>query len=169
MTNLTAINPRQRHIADTWPQCTDQESFRYAIRSRSPPKVSGLCSPVPPDLRFPTSDSLAMAQDLAQGTPPDVLMVDKAFGIQAILDWLRRRSTRPGPEIARMAIVIWGVSVSEAEALRFLQAGARGILRKTAGFAWFSPASALSPPDEAGWRIAFFAIPPATTVIRAAN
>jgi two-component system, NarL family, nitrate/nitrite response regulator NarL len=28
--------------------------------------------------------------------------------------------------------VIWGVSVTEAEALRFLQAGARGILRKTA-------------------------------------
>ena len=28
--------------------------------------------------------------------------------------------------------MIWGVSVSEAEALRFLQAGARGILRKTA-------------------------------------
>ena len=29
-------------------------------------------------------------------------------------------------------VIIWGVSVSEAEALRFLQAGARGILRKTA-------------------------------------
>jgi DNA-binding NarL/FixJ family response regulator len=29
--------------------------------------------------------------------------------------------------------VVWGVSVTEAEALRFLQSGARGILRKTAG------------------------------------
>jgi two-component system, NarL family, nitrate/nitrite response regulator NarL len=34
-----------------------------------------------------------------------------------------------------LAIVVWGVSVTEAEALRFLQAGARGILRKTAGLA----------------------------------
>jgi DNA-binding NarL/FixJ family response regulator len=28
-------------------------------------------------------------------------------------------------------IVVWGVSITEAEALRFLQSGARGILRKT--------------------------------------
>jgi two-component system, NarL family, nitrate/nitrite response regulator NarL len=68
---------------------------------------------------------------LTDGTPPDVLLVDKAFGIQAILDWLARvrpaidKCTRPG-------VVVWGVSISEAEALRFLQAGARGILRKTA-------------------------------------
>src|SRR5579871_1105930 len=63
--------------------------------------------------------------------PPDVLLVDKAFGIQAILDWLAR--VRPATDKSgRPGVVIWGVSISEAEALRFLQAGARGILRKTA-------------------------------------
>ncbi|MEP6961703.1 MAG: response regulator transcription factor, partial [Acidobacteriota bacterium] len=36
-------------------------------------------------------------------------------------------------DTSRTAIVVWGVSITEAEALRFLQAGARGILRKTAG------------------------------------
>ena len=30
------------------------------------------------------------------------------------------------------AVIVWGVSMTEAEALRFLQAGARGIVRKTA-------------------------------------
>ena len=53
-------------------------------------------------------------------------------GIQAVLDWLEdwKTSMAYSPKIG---IVVWGVSVTEAEALRFLQAGARGILRKTAG------------------------------------
>ncbi len=37
-----------------------------------------------------------------------------------------------GDERGLPGVVVWGVSVTEAEALRFLQAGARGILRKTA-------------------------------------
>ena len=56
-------------------------------------------------------------------------MIDKAFGMQAILEWLADLKM---DELKPTAIVVWGVSVTEAEALRFLQAGARGILRKTA-------------------------------------
>jgi two-component system nitrate/nitrite response regulator NarL len=82
-----------------------------------------------PDMVFAeTSESLAQAMDLVRRTSPDVLMLDKAFGIQAILEWLTDLKTND----FATAIVIWGVSVTEAEALRFLQAGARGILRKTA-------------------------------------
>lgn len=82
-----------------------------------------------PDMLFAeTSESLTQAMDLVRRTSPDVLMLDKAFGIQAILEWLTDLKTNDFPT----AIVIWGVSVTEAEALRFLQAGARGILRKTA-------------------------------------
>ncbi len=78
-----------------------------------------------------TCDGLARAAELIRTEAPDALIVDKAFGIQAILDWLR--DLQPGPdEPIHTGVVIWGVSVSEAEALRFLQAGARGILRKTA-------------------------------------
>ena len=32
----------------------------------------------------------------------------------------------------KTAVIVWGVSLSEAEALRFLQAGAAGVIRKTA-------------------------------------
>jgi two-component system nitrate/nitrite response regulator NarL len=74
------------------------------------------------------ADSLNRATDLLRNSGTSVLLVDKAFGIQTILDWLsgvRDLSSRTG-------IVIWGASITESEALRFLQAGARGILRKTA-------------------------------------
>lgn len=82
-----------------------------------------------PDLQFQyITDSLASALDLARRSPPDVIVVDKAFGIQAVLEWL----TSIRQAFPTIGIVIWGVSVTEAEALRFLQAGARGILRKTA-------------------------------------
>jgi len=82
-----------------------------------------------PDLQFhQVADSLAIALDLSRRQKPDVMVVDKAFGIQAILEWLNEiRLAAPS-----VGVVIWGVSVTEAEALRFLQAGARGILRKTA-------------------------------------
>jgi two-component system, NarL family, nitrate/nitrite response regulator NarL len=89
-----------------------------------------------PDLTFAEgSDSLAQALDVVHRTLPDVMMLDKAFGIQAILGWLTdlKASELRDPALHPTAIVIWGVSVTEAEALRFLQAGAKGILRKTAG------------------------------------
>jgi DNA-binding NarL/FixJ family response regulator len=83
------------------------------------------------DLSFGgTCDSLRQAAELVQSNPPDVLVLDKAFGIQAILDWLAE--VRSTGEALQTGFVIWGVSVTEAEVLRFLQAGARGILRKTA-------------------------------------
>jgi DNA-binding NarL/FixJ family response regulator len=87
------------------------------------------------DLQFGEgTDSLSQAMEMLRHSPPAVLMLDKAFGMQLILEWL---SGLRGPGVidltARTAIVIWGASVTEAEALRFLQAGARGILRKTAG------------------------------------
>lgn len=85
------------------------------------------------DLKFEqATDSLIRATEMLRESPPSVVVVDKAFGMQMILEWLTElRATDPDLS-ARTGIVIWGVSVTEAEALRFLQAGARGILRKTA-------------------------------------
>lgn len=57
-----------------------------------------------------------------------VLVIDKSFGVQVVLEWVAEHRDR-WPETA---IVVWGLSLSESEALRFLQIGARGILRKTA-------------------------------------
>jgi two-component system, NarL family, nitrate/nitrite response regulator NarL len=72
--------------------------------------------------------SLAQATEVLRQHQPDILVLDKAFGIQAILEWLTER--RAAGSTTRT--VVWGVSVTEAEALRFLQAGAFGMLRKTA-------------------------------------
>lgn len=107
--------PRTIAICDTQP--VTAEGIRTLLASAA-------------DLRFQqAADSLARALELLRDQPPDVLLVDKAFGIQALLDWLNQaRLTCP-----QTGVVIWGVSVTEAEALRFLQAGARGILRKSAG------------------------------------
>jgi two-component system, NarL family, nitrate/nitrite response regulator NarL len=73
-------------------------------------------------------DSLAAASEFLRRCPPDILIVDKAFGIQSLLEWLGDLHLTGCPT----APVIWGVSMTEAEALRFLQSGAKGILRKTA-------------------------------------
>ena len=84
------------------------------------------------DLRFGQAyESLEQAANYMRANTADVLVLDKAFGIQAILDWISDWKVSPEHR-AEAGIVIWGVSVTEAEALRFLQAGARGILRKTA-------------------------------------
>ena len=66
--------------------------------------------------------------ELVRHRKPDVLLIDKAFGIQALLEGLNEDRVSG----ARTGVIIWGVSITEAEALRFLQSGARGILRKTA-------------------------------------
>ncbi len=85
-----------------------------------------------PDLKFMEgTGSLNRAMEIARENLAGVLIVDKAFGMQGILEWMAV-SARPSTEGVGIAIVIWGISITEAEALRFLQAGARGILRKTA-------------------------------------
>ena len=82
-----------------------------------------------PDFEFAQwIDSLPAAAELVRRFPPGILILDKAFGMQTILDWLAEIQLRASNTVA----VVWGVSITEAEALRFLQAGARGILRKTA-------------------------------------
>jgi two-component system nitrate/nitrite response regulator NarL len=83
------------------------------------------------DLQFAlAAGTLNHAREWARLHSPDVLVIDKAFGIQAILDFFKDASD--ASRGLRSNVVIWGVSLTEAEALRFLQAGARGLIRKTA-------------------------------------
>ncbi len=77
---------------------------------------------------------VAAEHTLAQGKwavdelSPNLLFVDKAFGIHAVMDWLKSiRSAR-----SKMIVIVWGTAMTEPEALRFLQAGASGVIRKTA-------------------------------------
>jgi DNA-binding NarL/FixJ family response regulator len=92
------------------------------------------------DLRFAGAvSSLEAAFELANALNPAAVVIDKSFGTPAITDWLHRfalsgqkagepASEVPGPKVAP---VIWGMGITESEALRFLQAGARGVLRRT--------------------------------------
>jgi two-component system nitrate/nitrite response regulator NarL len=81
------------------------------------------------DLEFLASlNSLEAATQLVTARPPDVVIVDKGFGMRIVLDWIHDLKLAE----AAPAVTVWGVSMTEAEALRLLQAGAKGIVRKTA-------------------------------------
>jgi DNA-binding NarL/FixJ family response regulator len=82
------------------------------------------------ELQFMTTvDTLQSAYETTMVQSPDIFIIDKAFGVQPIIEWLGcLRDSQ-----ARTAAVVWGNSISEPEALRFFQLGARGIIRKTAG------------------------------------
>ena len=62
---------------------------------------------------------------------PSLLVVDKGFGIPTLTDWVRLLNTAEKPT----AVIVWGTLMSQSEAVRFLQAGASGVIRKTAPLA----------------------------------
>ena len=81
------------------------------------------------DLRFAGAVcSLDRALELARLLQPAAIVLDKALGLTAVMDWLRQAAAAGLPS----AFVVWGAGINESEALRLLQAGARGILRRTA-------------------------------------
>jgi two-component system nitrate/nitrite response regulator NarL len=80
-----------------------------------------------PGIRFAGAmTTLAGTIDLVRGTNPAVVILDRAFGAASVilaLDRLRGSKTT--------ASIVWGVAITNSEALRFMQSGARGVLRKT--------------------------------------
>jgi DNA-binding NarL/FixJ family response regulator len=126
--------------AVAWPEGLDE---RLRMSTETTPKKVAVCETQPltiaglrvaladrPDLVLTSSGTgLDSAWGIVAAERPDVLVLDKAFGIQPLLDWLANHKGMerfPAP-------VVWGTSLTEAEALRFLQAGTRGIVMKTAG------------------------------------
>jgi len=72
--------------------------------------------------------SLMDGMDAVRELQPSLFMLDKAFGLHAVMDLLKNlRAMR-----SKTSAIVWSASVSEQEALRFLQAGAAGVVRKTA-------------------------------------
>ena len=61
-------------------------------------------------------------------TSPRIVILDKALGGPSVLDWVTRM-TQAAPTTF---CVVWGASMTESEALRYLKAGAKGIIRKSA-------------------------------------
>jgi two-component system, NarL family, nitrate/nitrite response regulator NarL len=102
-----------------------------AVCETQPVTAEGLRSVLgaSPDLEFlHASNSISSALETVHLSRPALLILDKAFGAQAVLDTLVGLKTTDHP----VAAVVWGVSITEAEALRFVQAGARGVVRKSA-------------------------------------
>ena len=102
-----------------------------AICDTEPIAVEGLrCLLEPAEgLRVVAAEnSLEGALTVVRESSPTVLIVDRAFGVHAVMDLLKnvRALSRA------TSVILWSGSLSEAEALRFLQAGAMGVLRKTA-------------------------------------
>jgi two-component system nitrate/nitrite response regulator NarL len=65
--------------------------------------------------------------DAVRDLRPSLLLVDKSFGAQAVMDWVAAlRNSNSGT-----AAIVWSLTLSETEALRYLRAGARGVIRKT--------------------------------------
>jgi DNA-binding NarL/FixJ family response regulator len=80
------------------------------------------------DLRFAGSvSSLDAAFELMRVMSPAAVVIDKSMGTTAITEWLRRLAVSG----VTCAPVVWGLGINESEALRLLQAGARGVLRRT--------------------------------------
>jgi two-component system nitrate/nitrite response regulator NarL len=79
------------------------------------------------EFRFAAS-TWAEAASALRRQPPDILLLDKSFGAQAVQAWLEELRRMP----LSCSVVVWGTTVSEAEALRLLQYGVKGIVRKTA-------------------------------------
>ncbi len=69
------------------------------------------------------ADVLAAIRELS----PAVAVFDRAFGLEPLLDSITALRDLAAPT----APVVWGASISEADAMRFLQAGALGVVRKT--------------------------------------
>ncbi len=72
-------------------------------------------------------NSISAGMKAVSELSPTLVIVDKALGSQPVFDWIAGlRVSHRGA-----AVLVWG-ALSEAEAVRFLQAGVSGIVRKSA-------------------------------------
>ena len=113
------------------PEAKDPVLRTVAICDTQPVTIEGVRAILAqtPDLNLTRSAaSLEEASRILFTSRPDIFIIDKAFGIQSILEWISESQDA----VQNMGIVVWGISLTEPEALRCLQAGAKGILRKGA-------------------------------------
>jgi DNA-binding NarL/FixJ family response regulator len=105
------------------------------------------------DLQLAAAEtSLLGGMEMVRQYSPAVIILDKTFGIHAIMDCLKRLRASG----FTIAPVVWGLNLSEAEALRMLQAGhwesfVRQPLRRRCWNAF-----ARRRPEIRGWRLACF-------------
>ena len=110
---------------------TDQSKKTVVVCDTQPIAGEGLRNllDVAGDLEFLASlNSLEAATQFVTARPPDVVIVDKGFGMRIVLDWIHDLKLLEAPP----AVIVWGVFMTEPEVLHLLLAGAKGIVRETA-------------------------------------
>lgn len=117
-----------------WTQPIDITShgrLPVAVCETQPLIIEGLRTILSSSDLFALSDATRSLEDAARtviNASPRIVIIDKAFGGPAVLEWVTRlKETFPS-----IITVVWGASISESEALRYLKLGAKGVLRKTA-------------------------------------
>jgi DNA-binding NarL/FixJ family response regulator len=111
---MTQTNSQSRKnvvIMDTQPVTI--EGMRALLENSGELKYGGAVTTLPAGI------------ELVRSLRPAVVVIDKAFGIQPLMDWL------PSLRSSRTAAVVWGSGIGNGEALRLVQAGARGVVQKT--------------------------------------
>ncbi len=71
--------------------------------------------------------SLLGGMELVRTLTPDIMLLDRSFGDMGVAEVLSYLRSNPA-----VNVVVWGHGIGEPDALRMLQAGAKGVLRKTA-------------------------------------
>jgi two-component system nitrate/nitrite response regulator NarL len=102
-----------------------------SVCDTQPMTIEGLRSSLVGSGMFILADatgSLEEAARLVMTESPRIVVVDKAFGGPAVSEWVTTMTER----CPSTAVVVWGSSLTESEALRYLKVGAKGIVRKTA-------------------------------------
>lgn len=72
-------------------------------------------------------ESLLDAMDAARELGPSIIVLDKGLGTHAVLDWLHTLRRLP----SSASVVVWGTPLTSFEGLRFIHAGATGVVRKS--------------------------------------
>ena len=71
--------------------------------------------------------TLLGGMELVRTLNPDIVLLDRSFGDSGVAEVLTYLRDTPS-----VSVVVWGHGIGEPDALRMLQAGAKGVLRKTA-------------------------------------
>jgi DNA-binding NarL/FixJ family response regulator len=110
---------------------TDTKTAKtIAICDTEPIAIEGiraLLEPCRDLLLVGTEISIASGLDMVRNLKPAIVIIDKAFGVHALLEWISKSAAAS----ETTAVVVWGSQIHGAEAVRFMQSGARGVMRKT--------------------------------------
>lgn len=92
------------------------------------PDLANLMGAVAGDSSRPAPDeTVALFPAELAGMSFDVVVVDKGLGLLRVIDLLQKLAAAGN----HVPVVVWGSTITEGEALRLLQFGARGILLRT--------------------------------------